>query len=203
MASSPSSTAKLHRLSASFVLGYHGCDAVVADRLLLNEPFKPSRNVWDWLGEGIYFWDANPVRGLEFVVEVSARQGIYIQQPAVVGAVIDLGFCLDLTTSRGLRETRSAFSELHRVSGEAGRQLPENQSGGRHNLDCAVINYLHRTREGRRQPFDTVRGVFIETPELYPGSAFGSKNHIQIAVRNPACIKGVFRVPEADLDPTA
>jgi hypothetical protein len=203
MASSPSSTAKLHRLSASFVLGYHGCDAVVAERLLLNEPFKPSRNVWDWLGEGIYFWDANPVRGLEFVVEVSARQGIYIQQPAVVGAVIDLGFCLDLTTSRGLRETRSAFSELHRVSGEAGRQLPENQSGGRHNLDCAVINYLHRTREGRRQPFDTVRGVFIETPELYPGSAFGSKNHIQIAVRNPACIKGVFRVPEADLDPTA
>jgi hypothetical protein len=157
MASSPSSTAKLHRLSASFVLGYHGCDAVVAERLLLNEPFKPSRNVWDWLGEGIYFWDANPVRGLEFVVEVSARQGIYIQQPAVVGAVIDLGFCLDLTTSRGLRETRSAFSELHRVSGEAGRQLPENQSGGRHNLDCAVINYLHRTREGRRQPFDTVR----------------------------------------------
>jgi hypothetical protein len=203
MASSPSSTAKLHRLSASFVLGYHGCDAVVAERLLLNEPFKPSRNVWDWLGEGIYFWDANPVRGVEFVVEVSARQGIYIQQPAVVGAVIDLGFCLDLTTSRGLRETRSAFSELHRVSGEAGRQLPENQSGGRHNLDCAVINYLHRTREGRRQPFDTVRGVFIETPELYPGSAFGSKNHIQIAVRNPACIKGVFRVPEADLDPTA
>jgi hypothetical protein len=51
--------------------------------------------------------------------------------------------------------------------------------------------------------FDTVKGIFIEAPELYPGSAFGSKNHIQIAVRNPACIKCVFRVPAADLDPSA
>jgi hypothetical protein len=193
----------LHRLSASFILGYHGCDAEVAERLLLNEPFNVSQNVWDWLGEGVYFWEANPVRGLEYAAEVAGRKGIKIEQPAVVGAVIDLGFCLDLTTSLGLRETAAAFSELHRLAREAGRQLPENYSDGRHNLDCAVINYVHRARQGRHPPFDTIKGIFIETPPLYPGSYFGSKNHIQIAVRNPTCIKGVFRVPEADLDPTA
>lgn len=118
-----------------------------------------------------------------------------------MGAVIDLGFCLDLTTSRGLQETKAAFDKLHEVFQLAGIPLPQNLLDGRHNLDCAVINYLHHLREGSSPPFDTVKGIFVETPSLFPGSAIGSKNHIQIAVRNPACIKGVFRVPETDLDP--
>ena len=187
----------MHRLSASFVLGYHGCDAPVAERLLRNQPFALSQNVWDWLGEGIYFWEANPERGLEFAAEVAKRNGSKIAKPAVVGAVIDLGFCLDLTTSRGLQETRNSFLELLKISRDAGKMLPENQPDGRHNLDCAVVNYVHYLREGNEPPFDTVRGIFTEMPALYPGSVFGSKNHIQIAVRNPACIKGVFRVPDA------
>jgi hypothetical protein len=38
------------------VIAYHGCDARVADRLLAGEPFRKSRNDFDWLGEGVYFW---------------------------------------------------------------------------------------------------------------------------------------------------
>ena len=40
--------------------------------------------------------------------------------------------------------------------------------------------------------FDSVRSAFIEGDELYPGSTFREKNHIQICVRNLACIKGYF-----------
>ncbi|MGA7236293.1 MAG: hypothetical protein WBY44_11470 [Bryobacteraceae bacterium] len=42
---------------------------------------------------------------------------------------------------------------------------------------------------------DTFRGVFIEGEPLYPGAGFYAKTHVQIVVRNPNCIKGVFRVP--------
>jgi hypothetical protein len=195
----------LHNLSASFILGYHGCDADVAEDLLRNVPFLPSENDYDWLGSGIYFWEANPLRGLEFAAEASQRKPKLIASPTVIGAVIDLGYCLDLTTSRGLHWARAAFTRLEALSNLAGLPLPQNQPDGlRNNLDCAVLNFLHSVQaEEGKQPFDTVKGVFIEKPPLYAGSAFGVKNHIQIAVRNPDCIKGVFRVPGSHLDPSA
>ncbi len=195
----------MHNLSASFILGYHGCDAAVAERLLHNEPFLPSTNQYDWLGTGVYFWEANPLRGLEFAAETAARRPDQIQTPAVIGAVIDLGFCLDLTTSLGLKEAEDAFVRLRDILQQAGSSIPENRPElFMHDRDCAVLNYLHwiRKEEGR-QPFDTVKGIFIESPMLYEGSAFGTKNHIQIAIRNQACIKGVFRVPDSHLDPRA
>jgi len=43
----------LHRLSTTFVLGYHGCDGDVAEKLIAGEPFEPSDNDYDWLGHGI------------------------------------------------------------------------------------------------------------------------------------------------------
>ena len=68
------------------------------------------------------------------------------------------------------------------------------------NLDCAVINHLHRLREdGGLRPFDTVRGVFLEGNPIYQDAGFRQKTHIQICVRNPDCIKGVFRVRAREL----
>lgn len=61
-------------------------------------------------------------------------------------------------------------------------------------LDCAVIETLHGLNEVNEAPaYDTVRGVFEEGPALYPNSGFREKNHIQICVRNNACIRGYFR----------
>jgi len=56
----------MHNLSASFVLGYHGCDRETGERLLSNEPFQPSENDYDWLGAGVYFWEANPDRAMSW-----------------------------------------------------------------------------------------------------------------------------------------
>ena len=60
-------------------------------------------------------------------------------------------------------------------------------------LDCAVIEILHQFREQlRMKSFDSVRGVFWEGKELYPNAGFREKDHIQICIRNPNCIKGYF-----------
>ncbi len=65
-------------------------------------------------------------------------------------------------------------------------------------LDCAVIRHLHtaieRVPEEKRlvAPFDTVRGMFTEGKRLYPGCGYREKTHVQIAVRNADCIKGIF-----------
>lgn len=63
-----------------------------------------------------------------------------------------------------------------------------------------MIQILHTIRKDRgEQAIDTVKGVSIEGGPAYEGSGFHEKTHIQIAVCNPACIKGVFRIPDTQL----
>lgn len=199
----------MHTLSTSFVLGYHGCDQEVANELLLGSTFKPSRNDYDWLGEGVYFWEANPQRGLDFAIETAARSrrrptsDLFADgpRPAVVGAVIELGHCLDLTTLSSIDMVASAFESLKDTFDKAGKQLPQNGSDLLlRRLDCAVVNWLHSILALENTRLDSVRGVFIEGAPLFPNSGFYKKTHTQIAVRNLDCIKAVFRVPESQLD---
>lgn len=196
----------MHRLSAGFILGYHGCARPVADRLLGGEAFAYSANDYDWLGQGIYFWEANPLRGLEFAMEALRRRHSD-DDPCVIGAVIEYGNCLDLTTSVGIRLVQRGFSSLKASAEAAGRPLPRNSSDRDHlrrNLDCVVIERVHEfLLEGGAPPFDTAKGVFTEGTPAYEGGAILEKTHIQIAVRNPAVIKGVFRVPDQHLRPIA
>jgi hypothetical protein len=185
-------------------LGYHGCDSETADKLLSNVDFAKSENDYDWLGWGVYFWEANPNRALTWAhdnVKQKAKQGITVQA-AVVGAVINLGFCLDLITDNGITAVETAYTGLVEAMERIDKKLPENSGGTDlrlRRLDCYVMNYLHTSRkeDADLEEFDTVRGVFTEGDPIYPNAGFRSKTHIQICVRKQSMIKGVFRVPPA------
>jgi hypothetical protein len=93
-----------------------------------------------------------------------------------------------------------AYQQLVSVSGQAGVPVPENRGvKGRfdllfRNLDCATINLCRQSRVERGlTTFDTVRSSFVEGEPLYPNAGFNDRNHIQLCVVNPACIKGYFR----------
>lgn len=191
----------MHTLAASLVLGYHGCDAEIAENILKGEDFKSSTNEYDWLGHGIYFWEANPLRGLEFAEEQKKRRPKDVKNAAVIGAVINLGLCLDLTTALGVEQVRIAHEHFQKITEKAGVEIPVNNSDGlRRNLDCAVVEVLHNIRTDAGTPsIDSVRGAFIEGNPVYASAGFYKKTHIQICVRNPDCIKGVFRVPARHL----
>lgn len=168
--------------------------------------FKHEKNDWDWLGWGAYFWEANPLRGLEFARELMAhpeRSRSRVYEPAVVGAVIDLGHCLDLTSSMAIRAVQASYGSFVALCAAEGRAIPANKGGPDlllRNLDCAVINHLHAIQADQGlKPYDTVRGVFLEGGRIYADAGFHEKTHIQICVRNPDCIKGVFWIPERDL----
>ena len=187
----------MHRLSSSFVLGFHGCDRKVGERLVSGEAFKKSDNEYDWLGPGIYFWENNTARALEFANEQMNRQGSRIKDPFVVGAVIDLGACLDLTTKLGIDLVRIAHGVLVDEFRKSGSALPANSKDRmRHKLDCAVIRRAHFIAASSVEigPIQTVKGVFLEGGPAYDGADFYEKTHIQIAVCDPSCIKGVFHV---------
>lgn len=183
------------RLHTSFVLGYHGCQAELGEQILAGTlPMQRSRQPYDWLGEGIYFWEADPTRAWEWADEKVSR-GVF-DVPFVIGAAIDLRNCLDLMARESLELLLEAYSSFKnfRDTANDGHPFPENQNL-RRNLDCAVINHLHGSLVGEEDAFDTVRGLFVEGGSLFPGSGFQKKTHVQIAVRNPDCLKGLFRVP--------
>jgi len=98
-----------------------------------------------------------------------------------------------------------AYTMLAQAFQKTGKPLPENKLVKKEqdillrNLDCAVIESLHEYNEQtEKKAYDAVRGAFIEGRELYPYAGFRKENHIQICVRNPNCIKGYFRVLDAD-----
>jgi hypothetical protein len=177
------------------VVAYHGCDASVAERILGGEAFKPSDNDYDWLGRGIYFWEYGAERALQFAREQAARGRVRV--PAYLGALIQLGNCFDLMDTRFTSDLAVAYAPWAASLQAKGLPLPQN--AGRapdhklRRLDCAVLNwYLDFTeREGQR--YDTVRCGFMEGQPLYPGSGIFEQSHIQLTVRNPGCILGVFR----------
>jgi hypothetical protein len=80
--------------TSGLILGYHGCEGVLTQQIVVGESeLKASMNGHDWLGQGIYFWAHDPLRAAEWAADRRFRQ---LTEPGVVGAVIDLGRCLNL-----------------------------------------------------------------------------------------------------------
>ncbi|NJK90468.1 MAG: hypothetical protein HC904_00735 [Blastochloris sp.] len=194
---------------SAWILAYHGCDRSIGDQILRGDSeVKPSNNEYDWLGKGSYFWENSYSRALkwaQFLKEHPSYTHKAIKDPFVVGAIIDPGNCLDLTEAECLDILKEAYAQyvdvmrlVAKYSGEP-TVLPKNEPGFKgdedlvkRKLDCAVINWLHKTREDRKlkskglQPFDTVRGAFSEGDSLFENSKIESRTHIQWSVLDPA-----------------
>lgn len=174
------------------VIGYHACSKEVANRLLLEgEGFKHSTNAWEWLGHGIYFWEFGLQRAYDWAQERWGSQG---REFAVVGALIQLGNCLDLLDTDHTRRLAEVASFMQAT----GDGLPQNRDK-RRDLDCFLVNNFcdEMQQEGG---FDTVRGLFQEGCPIADGSEILDQNHIQIVVRRREAIIGLFRPSSARND---
>lgn len=184
------------------VFGFHACESELAKKLVAKASnLHISNNSYDWLGPGMYFWESSPDRAEMYGKELKSLNKL--KKPVVVGAAISLGYCLDLLDSGSLKLLKVSYDELIKTLKAAGEEVPANKPGDKRDpsfddllfrtLDCAVINFLHSQRkEQELRPFDSVRGAFWEGKPLYPTAGFKEKNHVQIAVINPNCIKGYF-----------
>ena len=193
----------MHHTRAGLILAYHGCDKSVADKVIKNKgSLKASSNDYDWLGHGVYFWENSYSRALDYAHELKTRKSSSIKTPAVIGAVIDLGNCLNLLDFENLKLVKETYETLKELTNEFKLPLPQNTGGTdllKRYLDCAVIEFLHNVRGGSDlQDFDSVKGMFSEGRELYPKAGFRAKSHIQLCIKNPNCIKGYFDPRQPD-----
>ena len=185
---------------ANLIIGFHGCDESVRDNVINGRAtLSKSENRYDWLGNGIYFWEYNFKRALQFAKEKKQRGEI--DKPSVLGAIICLNHCLDLIDSDSINIVKTMHDVLKESMEINGLQLPanKNKNGDRdfifRELDCFVIEGVHKHRKEKKfSPFDSVRGVFWEGKEIYDNAGFKEKNHIQLCIREPEkCIKGYFK----------
>jgi hypothetical protein len=208
----------MYDFRSNLIIGFHGCDETVSNALLNNpDEIKVSKQPFDWLGHGMYFWENNYERALEWANDKKQRG--QIDKPAVIGAVINLGYCFDFLDAkhiRMLKPNHSVFIDRYKHSS---MPLPRNRDVSHdvykdkllRELDCTVIEFIHNNVYNKVQSnidkkgysedplFDSVRNVFIEGGPVYEGSGIFEKSHIQICIRNPNCILGFFH-PRQKID---
>lgn len=205
----------MYNVRPNLLIGFHGCDLKIRNQLLNhpNEIIK-SEKPYDWLGHGMYFWENNYERALKWA-EDKQRRGT-IETPAVIGAVLSLGYCLDLIDSQFIKMLQTYHTLMAVEYNALGRTLPENkdpkfethQDKILRELDCSVIEFMHETINAKiiedeytqgysnYKLFDSSRGVFEEGGPAFPGAGIKEKNHIQICIRNRNCILGFFLARE-------
>ena len=71
-------------MNHGFILGYHGCTKETATEILSKEGahLEQSKSEYEWLGEGVYFWENSYDRALKWAIDR------YSDRADVVGAVI-------------------------------------------------------------------------------------------------------------------
>ncbi|SFW89361.1 hypothetical protein [Chitinophaga sancti] len=208
----------MYDVRSNLVIGFHGCDKATRDELINNpQHIKISEKPYDWLGHGFYLWENNCERALQWSTNKASRGEI--KEPAVVGAIIHLGYCCDFLDSKYIGLLKPYYLAMYESYTQLGQKIPVNKDLPKdphkdrllRELDCAVIEYMHAEITNSYKNdldsrgitdiklFDTVRGVFTEGGPAFDGAGILEKNHIQICIRNFDSIKGFF-IPRQEAD---
>jgi hypothetical protein len=113
----------------------------------------------------------------------------YGTQAAVVGALVRLGWCLDLLDPSNTALLRAAYRDLE-ASLRAEGQRPLKNANNHKYLDCAVFNWLYRILEESGRRVESCRAVFVPRASMIPTS------------RNSSCFRaldGFFKASRSSL----
>jgi hypothetical protein len=190
------------------VIGYHGTGLSTALRIVNRvEGFRWSRRAFDWLGHGIYFWEHAPRQARDWA-RLRQRQLARKKNPtaddlrrmnepiAVVASMIRLGFCFDLLDPDNVEYLVSVHDRFRETLEMSGVPLPQNHRKYRR-LDCAVFEHAYRLIDELpdHPSVDSTRGVYVPAGgdrRVWGSSWISRDTHIQLCVRNPACILGTW-----------
>lgn len=208
----------MYNVKPNLIIGFHGCDADVC-KTILNNPdnIKINKNPYDWLGHGMYFWENNYERAMQWAIDKQRRSAI--KEPAVIGALLQPGNCCDFLDTKYIQMLATAYKVMVEEYKNLGMQLPRNRDlpYDQHKdrilreLDCLTIEFMHERVSldiqaeikhkgySNKDVFDSTRGAFIEGGPIYEGAGIYEKTHIQICIRNLNCIKGFF-LPRKEID---
>jgi hypothetical protein len=162
---------------------FHGTSKIRALEAINTQQLYPSKHSWDWLGNGIYFWEKSLLRGIQWA------RGRWGEHAAVVKTSVRLGCCIDLFDTKWFYALSEAYDSLRREFASKGASLPVNDGESRE-LDCSLANYLCE----KYYDVDTIRAPFFDGEPIFPSSMFYNLTHVQLVVRNSKAIVGPLKL---------
>lgn len=142
------------------LIGYHGCDITTRDGFVSGKKNpKISRNPYDWLYDGLCFFEGDCDRALKLATAASQRSKQTLTRqpiatPAVVGVVLDIDRIFDLSTQNGIENFASAAALIESAYRIRGKEPPKNMpafEGDTENLhrafDREVCKFVHDIRK--------------------------------------------------------
>jgi hypothetical protein len=156
--------------------GHHGTSRKTAD-MILAQGFTISRNSYDWLGDGAYFWQDAPLRALEWARIAFGAEGVVLE------ASIEIRDFINLLDTEWMSWLADVYDQYLREQKTAGKVLPV-QTDKSHRLDREVINFGVSILEESGIPVKGVIGAFREGRPVFTNSALFTQSHVQIAVRD-------------------
>ena len=158
------------------VVGYHGTSKEFANKIIA-DGFQPSQESWDWLGNGVYFWQDAPLRAYAWA---EARY----PEPCVVATRITLARFVDLLDLAGMQTLKGIAKDYQ---GQAQASDLKNYKGA-NKLDCAVFNLTTSMLSLWNVQVAGYRAACVEGEPLTEGSPIHDKSHVQIVVLNQEAI---------------
>jgi hypothetical protein len=160
----------LYRSGDHLILGFHGTSKAIVDGVLKDSGRLEAMTTDAlWLGPGIYFWEWDLTHAETWANETVSRKNKlsgHNDRPAVIGAIIRLGNCFDLTQMSPERDQE--LSTAHDTVAKSVGSLVNPNTGNkflmpvnkdltkdygaplpRRFLDNAVITQMHLMREER------------------------------------------------------
>lgn len=195
------------------VAGYHGTTASAAT-IIQRDGFKLSENSWDWLGKGVYFFEAAPSMAWQWAVEFAERQRKKGNDstPALLSAVLDIERCMDLLDDVWDEPMKAAADELEKdgvLAQQHGLRLRSAKlsravivsdyemplKAYRNNsADCQVVNAVWGKAKDAGFLASGIRAPFVLGKQLYSNSFFFDEGHVQISVVDRNIISEVTRL---------
>jgi hypothetical protein len=133
------------------IVTYHGTTVSEADRLVDGQAFTPSNKSTEWLGQGVYFWEYAPKQAWWWAKEVRKHT-----EPAVVGAMVRLGNCLDLLDPANVQWLRRYYDDLLPKWTVGRDPIPRNvlsnKGYGLCDTQLGLLRVRHNGEEDRNKP---------------------------------------------------
>jgi hypothetical protein len=159
--------------------------------------FDASANRFDWLGHGIYFYEAAPRHALNYASKHAPGDGV----PCVLEASIDLTGCLDFHDLPAQEEYERECARYAATMRPSAGILASLQTDLLHPFDCRILNYMYANLEQRgitvpsvRSSFPGSRPAWQDPDDEDARSRITVGTRVEILVRDPAAIIGLPRI---------
>jgi hypothetical protein len=188
--------------TGGYVVGYHGTTRKIADRIVAEKRFLITDRSHHWLGPGAYFFIDAPLRAYMWAVDAVGKEGN--DEPAVLMAKIYLEDVLDLLDGsvwQLLKAEHRRYCSAYENNGRCAphqkrpvvarhdgkrfhffRNSPTTGRPGNNFVDSEIVKLAITRFRGHGREVRSVRAAFIEGQEVYPGSYFYDKYHVQLAI---------------------